>query len=209
MRRRQKVPTVDRRIAKALSHPLRSHLLGILNERVASPSEMAEELGESLQVVSYHCRTLLDLECIELVRTEPRRGALEHFYRAVVRPYFSDDDWKRLPASARQAISDVALQMVWEDVSDALEAGTFDSRDDRCLVRSPMVLDDEGWRELNELVGELVERATEIEAASTERIANGGEPGFPTKLVMMHFESAGADWPKKRGAPGGRSNRAS
>jgi|SRR5215218_1972569 len=97
MRRRQKVPTVDRRIAKALSHPLRSHLLGILNERVASPSEMAEELGESLQVVSYHCRTLLDLECIELVRTEPRRGALEHFYRAVVRPYFSDDDWSGCP----------------------------------------------------------------------------------------------------------------
>ena len=48
--------------------------------------------------------------------TAQRRGAIEHYYRAIVRPFFSDRDWKRLPRSGRQAISDSILQIVWDDV---------------------------------------------------------------------------------------------
>jgi hypothetical protein len=29
---------------------------------------------------------LRDYDCVEIVRTEPRRGALQHFYRATARP---------------------------------------------------------------------------------------------------------------------------
>src|ERR671919_1062362 len=133
---RSSLDLVDPRIAKALSHPMRARILLILNERVASPNEIAEMIGERLPNVSYHVRALLDLGCIELVDTAQRRGAIEHYYRAVVRPFFSDRDWKRLPRSGRQAISDVALQLVWDDVSAAIEAGTFEARPDRHLSRS-------------------------------------------------------------------------
>src|SRR3954451_9850958 len=128
---------VDQRVAKALSHPLRAHVLAILNERVASPNDMAEQLGEPLGNVSYHVKALLELDCIELVNTRPRRGAVEHFYRAITRPYFSDRDWSRLPRSLRQAISDVGLQLIWDDVADAIEAGSFEARTDRHLSRYP------------------------------------------------------------------------
>ena len=67
---------------KALAHPLRVRALAILTEREASPSELAEELDEPLGNVSYHVRLLHDLGLIELVRTTPRRGAIEHHYRA-------------------------------------------------------------------------------------------------------------------------------
>lgn len=67
---------------KALSHPLRARLLDLLDQRTASPSQLADELGEPLPNVSYHVRRLLDLGCIELAGTEPRRGATEHYYRA-------------------------------------------------------------------------------------------------------------------------------
>ena len=53
---------VDPRVAKALSHPLRAHVLTILNERVASPNQMSEELGEPLGNVSYHVKALLELQ---------------------------------------------------------------------------------------------------------------------------------------------------
>src|SRR3712207_5142385 len=109
---------MDPRIAKALSHPMRARILVILNERVASPNEIAEMIGERLPNVSYHVRALQDLGCIELVDTAQRRGAIEHYYRAVVRPFFTDRDWKRLPRSGRQAISDAALQVIWSDVSE-------------------------------------------------------------------------------------------
>ena len=102
---RSSLDLVDPRIAKALSHPMRARILVILNERVASPNEIAEMIDERLPNVSYHVRALLDLGCIELVDTAQRRGAIEHYYRAIVRPFFSDNDWKRIPSSAREAIS--------------------------------------------------------------------------------------------------------
>src|SRR5215210_2263070 len=148
---RQTLDLVDPRLAKALSHPMRARILTILNERVASPNEISEMIDERLPNVSYHVRTLLDLGCLELVSTAQRRGAIEHYYRAVVRPFFTDRDWKKLPRSGRQAISDVALQLIWEDVSDAIKRGTFETRPDRHLSRSALELDETGWKELTEL----------------------------------------------------------
>ena len=116
---------------------MRTRILAILNERVASPNEISEMIDERLPNVSYHVRALLDLGCIELVSTAQRRGAIEHYYRALVRPFFSDRDWKRLPRSGRQAISDVALQMIWEDVSDAIKAGTFEARTESAPLPQP------------------------------------------------------------------------
>ncbi|MEY2532928.1 MAG: hypothetical protein QOF29_838, partial [bacterium] len=37
---------IDQRIMKALSHPLRVRMLTLLNQKVSSPSELAQELGE-------------------------------------------------------------------------------------------------------------------------------------------------------------------
>jgi DNA-binding transcriptional ArsR family regulator len=196
--RKQAGGVVDRRLAKALSHPLRAHVLSILNERVASPNQIANELDEPLGNVSYHVKTLAEMGCIELVNTEPRRGAIEHFYRAKVRPFFSDKDWKRLPSSARQGISGATLQLIWEDTSDALDAGTFDGRADRHLSRSTLMLDQRGWEQVNELLGETMDRIGEIEAECAERRSGNGEGGFSTEMVMMHFEFSGAAESKKR-----------
>ena len=180
---------MDERLAKALSHPMRAHILGILNERVASPNELSELLDERLPNVSYHVRALHDLDCVELVRTAQRRGAIEHYYRAVKRPFFSDKDWERLPRSARQAMSDVALQMVWEDVTAAIEQDTFEARPDRYLTRSPLVLDEQGWAELNKLLGRLLKEAERIDKQSAKRLAGSSDDSIETRLVLMHFEA--------------------
>jgi DNA-binding transcriptional ArsR family regulator len=180
---------VDPRVAKALSHPLRAHVLTILNERVASPNQMSEELGEPLGNVSYHVKALLELQCIELVSTTPRRGAVEHFYRAIERPYFSDRDWSRLPRSLRRAISDVGLQLIWDDVADAIEAGSFEARTDRHLSRYPLVLDEQGWSELGKVLADVFDETVRIESESASRLAESGEEGFNAKLAVLAFES--------------------
>jgi DNA-binding transcriptional ArsR family regulator len=195
---KQAAGVVDRRLAKALSHPLRAHVLAILNERVASPNQIANELEEPLGNVSYHVKTLAEMGCIELVNTEPRRGAIEHFYRAVVRPFFSEKDWKRLPPSARQGISDATLQLIWEDTSDALDAGTFDGRTDRHLSRSRLVLDETGWEQVNDLLVNTMNRVGEIEAECAKRRSRDGDAGISTKMVLMHFESSGTAEVRKR-----------
>lgn len=180
---------VDPRIAKALSHPMRARILMILNERVASPNEIADAIEERLPNVSYHVRALQELGCIELVDTAQRRGAIEHYYRAIVRPFFSDRDWKRLPRSGRQAISDTALQVVWEDVAAAMNAGTFDARPNRHLTHTPVVVDAEGWDELARLLEQTFGEVERIVARSEKRLRKSDDEGVPARVVLMHFEA--------------------
>ncbi|HKP21864.1 MAG TPA: helix-turn-helix domain-containing protein [Thermoleophilaceae bacterium] len=172
-------------MAKALAHPLRVQLLSLLNEGVASPNELAKKLDEPLTNVSYHVRMLHDLGCIELVETEPRRGALEHYYRAIVRPFFADKDWKKLPKNARGSISDAVLQLVWDDSAEAIKTGLFDEREDRHLSRSVLCVDEQGWEELNELLVETLDQAMQIQADSAGRAAKADTDRFGVNLVMM------------------------
>jgi DNA-binding transcriptional ArsR family regulator len=193
---RQTMDLVDPRLAKALSHPMRTRILAILNERVASPNEISEMIDERLPNVSYHVRALEQLGCIELVSTAQRRGAIEHYYRAVVRPFFTDRDWKKLPQSGRQAVSDVALQMIWEDVSDAIKRGTFEARPNRHLSRTVLELDEKGWTELSELLARVLEETEEIQKRSADRMKTSDDPVVPTRVVLMHFESPASE-PKR------------
>lgn len=73
--------SIDPRLAKALSRPLRADALALIGEGVNSPKLIAAKLGLDLRTVAYHVRVLRSLGCIELVETRPRRGATEHVYR--------------------------------------------------------------------------------------------------------------------------------
>jgi DNA-binding transcriptional ArsR family regulator len=176
-------------------------ILAALADKEASPSELAEEMGESLGVVSYHTRILLDLKCIELVRETRRRGAVEHHYRAIESPYFSDEDWSQLPAPVKASISQTTLSEIWRDVGNAVDAQTFDSRDDRQLAWMNLTLDERGWAELNESLTAVIDRANEIQAESLERL--GGAETPTSKLVLMHYEAA----PKRERKPGARKRK--
>ena len=73
-------------LLKALSHPVRARALTALNQRVASPSELADEQGEAVGYVAYHVRVLHELGMIEQVKTRQVRGATQHFYRSTAHP---------------------------------------------------------------------------------------------------------------------------
>ena len=181
--------SLDHRLIKALAHPLRIQILTILNARTASPNEISRELGEGLSQVSYHVKVLRDYDCIELVRTEPRRGAVEHFYRAKARAFLTDNDWARLPDSIRPGMSAELVQAMFNDAAAALEADVFDTRDDRHVSWTPMRVDDEGWETLVEIMADSLERILTVRAASTERLAQAGEKGTRVSISMLGFPS--------------------
>lgn len=172
-------------ITKALSHPVRMRALVVLNQRVASPSDIAKEIEEPLGVVSYHVRQLLDLDCIELVRTEPRRGAVEHYYRATRRAIF-DEGWDDLPKEARTSISSGLLSDIWRDVGRAVTAGTFDERAERHLSWTTLVLDQDAWEALNEKLAEFVFAALDLQAEAAARLVDDEETVI-SKLALMHY----------------------
>jgi DNA-binding transcriptional ArsR family regulator len=179
----------DQRVIKALSHPLRYRILEALNHRVASPSEIAAELGEPLGNVAYHTKILADNGAIELVRTAPVRGALEHFYRALIRPWFDDEMSARLPLSVRRALFGEVLQFIWGDVVAASEHDGFDNPTTH-VTRTWLELDEEAYDELVDLLNSVVDRALELQAEAAPRLAKQGPDDrdeHATALMLMHF----------------------
>lgn len=185
----------DPRLIKALAHPLRIRILAILEEReMASPNELSEMLGVSLGVMSYHVRRLHALGFLELVKRTPRRGAIEHHYRAKARPVVTDEGWAETPAIVKRAMVGASLQQLAGYVNTAASQGGFD-RADAHLSRRAVELDEQGWSELaGELEG-LMAKLEQIESASAARVAEAGdEHGEALRrsaVVLMLFEAEG------------------
>lgn len=190
---------IDPRLVKAMGHPVRNDALSILNERVASPNEIAKELGESVGHVSYHIKVLKECDCIELVDTAPRRGAMEHYYRATSRAFLTDEEWARLPDSIRPGMSASLLRTMVNDATEALKSGSLDRRDDRHMSWTPMIVDEQGWEDTTAALEAMLERVFEIQAESAGRLASANEEGMPVTVAALAFEAAGPH--KQRVAP--------
>jgi DNA-binding transcriptional ArsR family regulator len=198
---------VDQRLVRAIGHPLRLRLLTIFNERVASPSDLAAELGEPIGNVSYHTRILARLGCVELVKTKQVRGAVEHYYRAVVRPVFSDDDWAQLPQSIRKSLAGAVLTEIADNMAASAPDGGFD-RDEVHLSRTTVTLDEQGWQDLNEALQEVVDRALEIQAESASRLSSeSATDSDAAALVLMLFEPSAQSKSAGRRAKGGAKKK--
>lgn len=184
---------ITQQLAKALAHPLRVRILTSLHKGVSSPNQLSQELNEPLGNVSYHVKTLLEYGCVELVKTEPRRGAVEHFYRTTERAFFDPGDWEKIPASARKGISGSILEMIGHDATEALIAGRIDARSDSHVSRTPLVIDAQGWTELTSLLADTLNRAIEIQEESATRLGDEKSDPISTKLAILHFESAATE----------------
>lgn len=176
----------DQVLIKALSHPVRANALTILNQRVASPKEIAGELREEVGKVSYHVKELRNLGCVKLVDTAQRRGATEHYYRGAAQAYLDDSFWATLSTAVRNGISVTGLKVLIEAAREAVEAGTFDARTDRHLSCLTFSLDGEGWEEAKDLLNETLDRLVEIGARSESREA--GER-IRASFGLLGFES--------------------
>jgi DNA-binding transcriptional ArsR family regulator len=172
----------------AINHPLRVQLLSILRDREASPSEIARELGEELGVVNYHARKLEKLGMVEIVRERPVRGSTEHFYKATTRPWWTTEEWARVDPKLKSLTTAHVIDRLIEDVAAALNAGTFDARDERHLSRTPILLDERGWNAASEILDTALDAIINEEAAATARRAKSGETGISTVVGMLAFE---------------------
>jgi DNA-binding transcriptional ArsR family regulator len=181
----------DPRYVKAMSHPLRVRILAILQERTASPVELAQILEGTLGTVSYHVRTLHQLGLIDLVDETRVRGAVEHHYKAKARPKVSDEAWEQAPPIAKQAAVGSSLQVIDDYARASAAAGGFDHAD-AALIRLSLKLDAKGWQQLAKAVKRLFEQAQRIESDSQERLERGSRDGhepIEVGLVMMMFEA--------------------
>ena len=185
----QRGEIIDQRLGKALAHPLRVRILSVVNHRVISPVEFARESGEPLTSASYHFKVLEKLDCIELAKTGQRRGAVEHFYRGTKRAFLRDADWQQLPQSLRGGVTGAVLQTFVERAVEAMDAGTFDAREDSHLSWTPVVLDEKAWRDMAAILEQTLEQILDLQAEAVGRLAESDEAGVNAIVAVAGFET--------------------
>lgn len=185
---------IDQELVKALAHPLRVDILEELQDRVASPVQLAKEMERSLGVVSYHANLLVRSGCLELVRTRQRRGAREHFYRATPRSFIGHQDWRRAPRSLRGGVTATAIGTFFDKAAAAVDAGTIDAREDTTLSWMPITVDGDGWREVAEIMDRALKLTMGVHVKSRQRLA--GAAGITVIVGLASFE-AGPPRPTK------------
>jgi DNA-binding transcriptional ArsR family regulator len=173
--------------AGVVSHPVRCRALTILADREASPVEIGRELGMDPSHIAYHVKVLLANGLIELTEEIPRRGSIEHRFRAVFRE-LSDEDYAALSSEEREGYSRGIFCLAAADASCAFSAGSFGDRHDHHISRMPLQVDEEGWSEVRDLFEDTLRRLYEIRQEAGDRLDDAGVKGISVLAFNTFFE---------------------
>jgi DNA-binding transcriptional ArsR family regulator len=177
-----------------LDHILRQHILLAAVAGEVSPKELSKALDEGLSQVSYHVKVLRD-DCegmIEETRTEPRRGAVEHYYRATPKALLPAKAWRKLKKGLRAVVGAGQASDLFNDVAGALKAGKLQGEHD-AISRTPLVLDEEGKRNMKALAERVNKEVEDEQRATAKRMAkaNGdGGKAIGYTFALLAFEAA-------------------
>ncbi len=185
---------VEPRLIKALEHVLRQHILLASMTGEVSPNGLSKALDEGLSHVSYHVKVLRE-ECdgmLEETRTEPRRGAVEHYYRASVKTMLPAKTWRGLKKGLRAVVGAGQASDLFNDLAHALKAGKLQGEHDQ-IIRIPLALDVEGKRNMKAIAQRATREVEREQGAATKRMAkangDGGEVVGYT-FALLAFEAA-------------------
>jgi DNA-binding transcriptional ArsR family regulator len=171
-----------------VSHPIRCRALTILADREASPVEIGRELGMDPSHIAYHVKVLLDEGLIELTEEIPRRGSIEHRFRAVFPDEYSDEEYAALTPEQRTQRSRDIFCFAAADASCAFSAGSFGDRHDHHISRMPLQVDEAGWSEIRDLFESTLRQLYKIKREAGDRLTEGGMKGTSVLAFTTFFE---------------------
>src|ERR687897_3027468 len=73
---------------KAIGHPVRTTILGLLHERAATVNELAIALERPKSTVAHHVKVLREAGLVQVVRTRRVRAIEERFYGRTARMFY-------------------------------------------------------------------------------------------------------------------------
>jgi len=175
--------------------------IGTLRQVIGSTDERITTLisQESLGIEALAEKTSLPRGEIEAqVERLIEAGVLErlsHAGETIYRsrwPVWGTEEWERLEQAEREAASREITLATREEIEDAISAGSFDAHPERFLVRLPLWVDEEGWRELHDALTVSLDECLAIQQRVEKRLAEKGDPGegFPARVHLVSFEPA-------------------
>jgi DNA-binding transcriptional ArsR family regulator len=73
---------------RAIGHPVRTAILGLLHERAATVNELATALGRPKSTIAHHVNVLTQEGLLQVVRTRRVRAIEERFYGRTARMFY-------------------------------------------------------------------------------------------------------------------------
>ncbi len=118
-----------------------------------------------------------------------RRGATEHFYRAVGPALIDNESWAEIPDAIKVTITSRTFEQFRGKVKEAVDVGTFDAHTDRHLTWSLLRLDQAGWKAVVGVVDGFLEALFDEEKSAKQRLAASGEKPILSTIGLAAFES--------------------
>lgn len=84
----ERLPLTRPEQVRALGHPLRNTILGLLHERAATVSELAATVERPKSTVAHHVKVLAETGLVRVVRTRRVRAIEERFYGRTARMFY-------------------------------------------------------------------------------------------------------------------------
>jgi hypothetical protein len=179
-------------MAVALSHPLRVRILFAMNspERRCSATDVSEETGIDVKRLSYHMRELAALGFVEQVGERPVRGSLERIYAPVKHLEAWYMEYSSMPSALKQILAATALKLSVEALGAAIDAGTFDARDDSLLVQDTVSVDERGAQEAMTVLDDAYNALVAVKEKAKARMAETGEKGLLITYLLAGYEGS-------------------
>lgn len=177
---------MDPQLLRAICQAMRAEILERIAGNPSSPRQIAEITGEELNKITYHMAVLRETGCIRPVDPLDTDRADSVYEMVTLLP-----SPPRLPLSDStrgQAVAAV-LQRLVDNGIVALEAGTFEGSDQTRMTCESVVLDEQGVRDIAEIVDEARKRIALAKSANARRNQKNGRPSTRLTISFAAFET--------------------
>lgn len=184
------------RIGKVLSDRTNLAIVDELNRAARTPAQLRERLeldgANAREGVLRRCKRLTKLGWAVNVGTETGGtlyGASVYQFRAASPNVSEREIVGGIPSRLRKGKSWDAFQPFVMTSLEALEAGTFNNRDDRHLSMSPIVVDEIGWKQVSDALHIYKETLRKLASESRGRGKKPKSARFPAAFLMDSYRA--------------------
>jgi AcrR family transcriptional regulator len=158
-----------------------SQRLGVSAEEISRQSEISEDAA------AHYLEELETAGLIGVIDEREINGQVKRFYGTDLRR-LAGNDWGSMEPPERRRISEQVGHLIKGEWDEAVELGSFDGRLDRHMSRLPLLVDEQGWRELLEVSDRALDASAEVRRQSAERLEKSKEKGLDGRMVQLLFE---------------------
>jgi AcrR family transcriptional regulator len=182
----------DNTLMRVDSGPVNARLTVALSLGPKTVPELAAETLFSAEEVKVQLATLEKQGFAELL--DPEAAPESRHYRSTW-AWIGSEEWGKRSQPEREQTSAEIGEVIQGEVEEAFEAGSFDARSERSLVRLGLWLDDPAWKELSDTIDAALSECMEIQRRATRRLQEAGDPkgGSEARVVLVSFEMPDSD----------------